>query len=587
MRRLLIGLVATGLWGQVPAVDFEREPPPRVPTNRISAQVTGVGGTQTYFYWIVATYPIGDTFPGGPVRVNDVADNLGAGNFVTVRWPLLAGALTYDVLRTTTPQYPSGVANVLVAGAVAGPAQADIANAVGAYTLASAARADGFLRLNNQAYAVPEFEMQPGLNIFGNLTVTGLVTIPLLGLTQGSVLFADALGGIGEDNATFFWDDVNDNLGLGTNTPGADLDITVAAGTATMVLEGTSSSISLRDNAASDYLFLSAAGDLTIQEEGVAIRISIEDSGSIGLGTGNNVPTGTVDILDRIAAVGATLVQVGWDGTNVSATSTRLEVREGTVQGLIDPFEVVGPAGATYFMVEAQTGRIGIETVNPTADVHIHVASGVADMIIESDDDIARLAIDAITDSILTFPEGSAARWAIGRDDGADTFRIAADAVLADATTVLAIDIGTLAVCIGPGNIAPTVTADFLDRTAITGTTLVQVGWDGVNTSAVSSQLVVRGGTVQGVVNLQEWREVGGGLRGSMTIGGTLNLASTVASLGATWAIGTAVGGVALSTGFGITFTANTNHSIGIDLGLDRNAAGVLEVNSGTAGKSG
>lgn len=45
------------------------------------------------------------------------------------------------------------------------------------------------------------------------------------GFTPGSVLFANALGNIGEDNAAFFWDDTNNFLGIGTNTPDAPLTV--------------------------------------------------------------------------------------------------------------------------------------------------------------------------------------------------------------------------------------------------------------------------------------------------------------------------------------------------------------------------
>lgn len=49
------------------------------------------------------------------------------------------------------------------------------------------------------------------------------------GLTQGSVLFGGPAGALAQDNAHFFWDDTADQLGLGTNTPGADLDVAQAA----------------------------------------------------------------------------------------------------------------------------------------------------------------------------------------------------------------------------------------------------------------------------------------------------------------------------------------------------------------------
>lgn len=44
-------------------------------------------------------------------------------------------------------------------------------------------------------------------------------------LTTGSVAFVGAAGLMTQDNANFFWDDTNNRLGLGTNTPSSKLDI--------------------------------------------------------------------------------------------------------------------------------------------------------------------------------------------------------------------------------------------------------------------------------------------------------------------------------------------------------------------------
>lgn len=43
--------------------------------------------------------------------------------------------------------------------------------------------------------------------------------------TSGSVLFVDANGKIAQDNSNLFWDDTNNRLGVGTNTPGNILDL--------------------------------------------------------------------------------------------------------------------------------------------------------------------------------------------------------------------------------------------------------------------------------------------------------------------------------------------------------------------------
>lgn len=44
-------------------------------------------------------------------------------------------------------------------------------------------------------------------------------------LTQGSVTFVDSSGNLTEDNANLFWDDSNNRLGIGTASPGVELDV--------------------------------------------------------------------------------------------------------------------------------------------------------------------------------------------------------------------------------------------------------------------------------------------------------------------------------------------------------------------------
>ena len=86
----------------------------------------------------------------------------------------------------------------------------------------------------------------------GNSTDQGIVisanglqtnSLNITSLTTGSVLFTDSSGLIQQDNTNFFWDDPNNRLGIGTNTPGAPLDIhNVNAGTTTVQINNTASS---------------------------------------------------------------------------------------------------------------------------------------------------------------------------------------------------------------------------------------------------------------------------------------------------------------------------------------------------------
>lgn len=60
------------------------------------------------------------------------------------------------------------------------------------------------------------------------VTITGDTTQignPIVGATQGSVLFADAAGVLAQDNANLFWNNGTNRLGLGTNSPTSTLHV--------------------------------------------------------------------------------------------------------------------------------------------------------------------------------------------------------------------------------------------------------------------------------------------------------------------------------------------------------------------------
>lgn len=117
----------------------------------------------------------------------------------------------------------------------------------------------------------------------------------------------------------------------------------------------------------------------------------------------------------------------------------------------------------------------------------------------------------------------------------------------------------------GPGNIAPTGTADFLDRTATTGATEVKIGWDGTNASATTTELLVRAGATQGATPIASWYTSAGQLRLMISSQLALTFGS---AYGPRWSNAVAPTGT-------------------IDLGLSRNAAGNLEIHSGQRGIGG
>jgi hypothetical protein len=75
--------------------------------------------------------------------------------------------------------------------------------------------------------------VQPVEIIAGSGMVIGL---PVTGGTSGSVLFVDAAGNLGQNNAAFFWDNVNSRLGVGTSAPARPIHVYNTGGTVAPVV---------------------------------------------------------------------------------------------------------------------------------------------------------------------------------------------------------------------------------------------------------------------------------------------------------------------------------------------------------------
>ena len=93
-----------------------------------------------------------------------------------------------------------------------------------------------------------------------DLTVTNMPTIDAV--TQGSILFGGASGVLAQDNTNFFWDDVNDRLGIGTISPqellhvGAGTDGSDITATDLLVTRAGPSNLSVRDSTNNVETFL-------------------------------------------------------------------------------------------------------------------------------------------------------------------------------------------------------------------------------------------------------------------------------------------------------------------------------------------
>jgi hypothetical protein len=121
------------------ASDLQIVTPALVPVGQGSGTVVGGGGNSTYYYWIVATYTAGNAAPSNYILVKNAPAALSVSNYIALSWPPAPDALTYDVLRTTTPNLPSGTASIAVTTGLAATSVHDTASGLSAYTISTLA----------------------------------------------------------------------------------------------------------------------------------------------------------------------------------------------------------------------------------------------------------------------------------------------------------------------------------------------------------------------------------------------------------------------------------------------------------------
>lgn len=148
-------------------IQLQADSPPSLSSIAVTAQSTGAIGDRTIYYWIVNNYPIGKSYPAGPYVVSNAANTLNGGNYVTLRWAQMGGVVSYDVLRTATPNLPSGVCNCAKVVGLNGstPIYIDNNEVVSNYTLNAAPPAEGYIGLNNRNFSIPVIEMTPPIYV--------------------------------------------------------------------------------------------------------------------------------------------------------------------------------------------------------------------------------------------------------------------------------------------------------------------------------------------------------------------------------------------------------------------------------------
>jgi len=175
-------------------------------------------------------------------------------------------------------------------------------------------------------------------------------TIP--GGTAGSVLFLGLGGTLSQDNANFFYDDTNNFLGLGTNTPNAMLDvqgsaiITGSTGTPTFVL-GRDGSGNLSNIVLGANLTLTG-GVLSANTSGATGYDQIQDDGTnvTQRTTLNFVDYFTITDASSKTNVSINTAELGADTTLISTLETNMDLAN--ISGQIDlSTQVTGTLSST------------------------------------------------------------------------------------------------------------------------------------------------------------------------------------------------------------------------------------------------
>ena len=140
-------------------------PPPAVAL--LGAGVVGTPGNTSACYWVVTNYVGGGVLSSRATCLSNIPNTLSGSNYVQLTWPAMAGAVTYDVLKTTTSAGPvPGAATRLRLG-LTSPTTTDQGGSLVAYTQTAFpfSNASTVLTLNNRDFAVPTLQVQVPMSV--------------------------------------------------------------------------------------------------------------------------------------------------------------------------------------------------------------------------------------------------------------------------------------------------------------------------------------------------------------------------------------------------------------------------------------
>lgn len=220
-------------------------------------------------------------------------------------------------------------------------------------------------------------------NVTGGITATGTIsaaTLAATGLTAGSIVYIGASGVLSEDASRLFWDSTAYELGVGTSSPAATLDVVSPAGAATAktslrvapgAYTGATASTEFSDLDVIDHTGTWATGALTTQ------RFIRYRQPTIAFAGASTVTTAVTFAVDAAPAAGSfatfTNVFAARIGGDVSAGATTASFIYRAVDVPAHTLTVTGSTGVTS--VGPAALGLGILTVTDASAVTVDTAA--------------------------------------------------------------------------------------------------------------------------------------------------------------------------------------------------------------------
>lgn len=200
----------------------------------------------------------------------------------------------------------------------------------------------------------------------GGVSIGDTVT----GATAGSILFAGTSSILAQDNTNFFWDNSNKRLGVGTNAPTEEIDLTRDQNAATR--------IQIR-NATSNT---AAEAGLALLESGAGSQYGIVSYRSSGFTTAGLMVPSQLVIQSATSASGGLLLSATHASAPVIFTvggiaTTNERLRLGITESVFNDsgsnidFRIEGDTNANLLFADASTDRIGIGTNTPAVKLDV------------------------------------------------------------------------------------------------------------------------------------------------------------------------------------------------------------------------